>query len=356
MIASLESTFKNCHSEKLWVLWTWIDLTSVYFHDRTLTCRSAQQFERHLPTACRAMHQQHLFVSLLPCFSVKSQQQNTLNWWKYCSKMSLCMNCCCCNHVTTCHVETWRTAAWCQILWCFYARREFCDVFILTTYECWRFMSWWFSIVCGGGMVMRVHSHHEIFWLGWWEYTHTKRFSNLSRHWNTTGVMRVHSHQEIFQFICEIEARQGLIEEVGIYFTRWWVRFIGKLWWISGSVTWVLWMRRQWFCLCDWEVLFTLVNSCAVLEDCWSFNRVCFRRMLLEETLCRVQFLEVVFYFLAVGLSCRRHSLHPTEMCLVMLSCKLTVCGCRLAGGVRTELYMFWLPMSFITTSIESKG
>ena len=211
-----------------------------------------------------------------------------------------------------------------------------------------------FDISCRDGFQLYVGEE----W--WWEYTHTKRFSNLSRQWNMTRVMRVHSHQEIFQFICEIEARQGLIEEVGtrggIYFTRWWVRFIGKLWWISGRVMWVLWTWRQWFCLCDWEVPFTLVNSCAVLEDCWSFNRVCFRRMLLEEMPCRVQFSEVVFYILAVGSSCRRHSLHPTEMCLVMLSCKLAVCGCRFAGGVRTELYMFWLPMSFITTSIKSKG
>ena len=352
----------------------WIDLTSVYFHDCTLTCCSVLQFEKHLPTACHAVHQQHLFVSLLPYFSTKSRQRNTLNWWKYCSKMSLHVNCCCCNCVTMCPVETWRTMAWCQILWHFYAGCEFCDVFTLMTCEFGHFMLWSFSFVCGGGMVMRVHSHQEIFWLGWWEYTHTKKFSNLSQHWNTTRVMRVHSHREIFRFgwweythtkkffdlFVTLKHDKGLIEEVGtkggIYFTRWWIRFTGKLWWISGRVTWALWMWRQWFCLCDWEVPFTLVNSRTVLEDCWGFNRVCFRRMFLEETPCRVQFSKVVFYFLAVGSSCRRHSLHPMEMCLVMLSCELTICGCRFAGGVRTKLYTFWLPMSFITTSIESKG
>ena len=185
---------------ELWVLWTWIDWTSVYFHDCTLTCCSVPQFEKHLPTACRAVHQQHLFVSLLPCFSAKSWQRNTLNWWKYCSKMYLRVNCCCCNCVTTCCVETWRIMAWRQILWRFYVGREFCDIFMLTTCEFGHFMSWSFSIVCGGGMVMRVHSHWEIFRLGWWEYTHTKKFSNLSWHWNTTRVMRVHSHWEIFRF------------------------------------------------------------------------------------------------------------------------------------------------------------
>ncbi len=119
---------QNCNFTKLCMLQTWIDWISVYFHDCTFTCHSTQQFGRHLPTACRAAHQQHLFVVLLPCFSNTSRWQNTLNWWKYCSKRFLRVNCCHCNRVTTCRIETWRTMAWRQILWCFYASRELCDI------------------------------------------------------------------------------------------------------------------------------------------------------------------------------------------------------------------------------------
>ncbi len=72
---------QNCHFTKFCMLQTWIDWISVYFHDCTFTCHSAQQSGRHLPTACCAAHQLHLVDSLLPCFSNTSRWQNTLNSW-----------------------------------------------------------------------------------------------------------------------------------------------------------------------------------------------------------------------------------------------------------------------------------
>ena len=121
----------------------------------------------------------------------------------------LCVNCCCCNRVTMCHVETWRTAAWCQFLWCFYARCEFCDVFMLTMYECWRFMSWWFQLYVGEEWWWEYTHTVKFFDLGdestltprdfpiyhdtetrqgWWEYTHTKKVFDLLWNWSTTRV------------------------------------------------------------------------------------------------------------------------------------------------------------------------